>query len=303
MRATYEKHIEDFLSYIKDEKNLSKDTIRTYRSNLKPFFEWLSEIKDNGQLRLITSEDLSEYIVYRKATDELQSNSLNLIKNSVGSMYKYLIKKNLVTRNIADGVENQKVKKTVPKALTLDESIQMLDAVDEVNKREDVAAMRVKLMIRMFLFLGLRTSELINVKYDHMKNGNLTVFSGKGDKQRVLPMPSEVIDMIKEYTELKTKLGYISDYLFINNQNTRLSEVTVWKETKAIFEAIDKPDFSTHKLRSTFATTMWEATGDIYRVMELMGHSDVKTTKLYINASPESNSIAINKNPLLNRKG
>lgn len=301
MKTTYEKHIDDFLNYIKYEKNLSLDTIRTYRSNITPFFEWVSSRKETGQLRLITSEDLSEYIIYRKITDKLESTSLNLIKNSIGSMYKYLIKKNLVTKNISDEVENQKVKKTVPKALTLDESIQMLDAVDEVNKREDVAAMRVKLMVRMFLFLGLRTSELINVKYDHIRNGNLTVFSGKGDKQRVLPMPSEVMDMINEYIELKKRLGFTSDYLFINNQNGRLSTVTVWKETKALFEAIGKPDFSTHKLRSTFATTMWEATNDIYRVMELMGHTDVSTTKLYVNASPESNSIAINKNPLLNR--
>lgn len=303
MKNNYEKHIEDFLDFIKNERNLSDQTIKTYRSNISPFFEWLSDEKESGQMRLITSEDLSEYIIYRKNVDELQSTSLNLIKSSVGSMFKYMVKKGLVNKNIADEVENQKVKKTVPKALTFEESVQMLDAVDEVNSKADVSAMRIRLMVRMFLFLGLRTSELTDIKHNHIVNGELIVFSGKGDKQRVLPIPQEVLDLIAEYTKLKSSLGLNSDYLFVNNQNGSLSSVTVWKETKALFEQIGKPDFSTHKLRSTFATTIWEATGDIYMVMKLMGHTDVKTTEKYVNASSKARGIAINKNPLLNRKG
>lgn len=301
MKTNYEKHIEDFLDFIKNERNLADTTVKTYRSNISPFFEWLSEAKDNGQMRLITSDDLTEYIIYRKTEDELESTSLNLIKSSIGSFYKYLIKKGLVTKNITDDVENQKVKKTIPKALTLEESIQMLDAVDEVNRRDDIAAMRVKLMIRMFLFLGLRTSELTDIKHSHIINGELMVFSGKGDKQRLLPIPQEVLDLVEKYKQLKANLGFESNYLFVNNRDGKLSTVTVWKETKELFETIGKPDFSTHKLRSTFATSIWEATGDIYMVMKLMGHTDVKTTEKYVNASSKARGIAINKNPLLNR--
>jgi site-specific recombinase XerD len=155
-------------------------------------------------------------------------------------------------------------------------------------------------MFSTFLFTGLRKSELLNLKFTDVDIENLTIFvrQGKGSKDRVIPMSYTLAQTLKRYVNERTRLKKTCPEFFVSStQNRGYSEdglkylVMQVRKTSGI-------DFTVHKLRHTFATLMLEGGWDVFSLSKMMGHSDIKTTTIYLAASAEHLRGQMMKHPL-----
>lgn len=298
MKINYEKYIREYEKYATYELNLAKHTINSYVFQLGKFFEWVSINKDRHSIKSIQSDDLSEYIMLLTKNGK-KSSTTNAVRNSVSALYKYLLKKKIVSKNITTEVAQKKIPKRIPIVLKYDEQLELLKASNDPPFRDEITKARVRLAVRLFSFTGLRLDEISNLKFSDIDDWIVNVQSGKGDKQRTVPIPDEAIDLIKnlidEYKEFRISKKIDSDYIFVSNRKNKMSNTQMYNDIKALFKMIGRPDLTPHKLRATYATNLLEATGNIKYVAELMGHNSLATTEIYTQVSTKNKKDAVNK--------
>jgi len=197
------------------------------------------------------------------------------------------------------------VPKALPKALSESEARKLLECAQYLpipstyqnpafHKRRDVA------ILATFLFTGLRRQELLNLQMWDLNFGEniLMVRAGKGQKDRLIPLSFELKRLLHAYFEERKKADIESDYVFTTLQKQkRLSVRTLTRMFLRLKEA-SKIDFSTHKLRHTFATLMAESQCDAFALCDMLGHSDIKTTMVYVKSRSEHKRRQINNHPL-----
>ena len=212
----------------------------------------------------------------------------------------------LLETNPAQNLETPKLDKRLPKYLSLDDSKKLLEATEDnqsdENKERDVA------IITLFLNCGLRLSELvsINIKDIDFNENKLTVI-GKGNKERTIYLNKACVNALKNYLTVRPKEGVKVDSkgsnkaLFLSKRLERISKRTVqYLVNKELQRAgLDTSKYSTHKLRHTAATLMYQyGQVDIRALQELLGHKSISTTEIYTHVSNEQVREAVEKNPL-----
>lgn len=308
MKPNYEKYLELSTEYFRYELGHTEKTIKTYHSRIKLFFEWLT-IKEIPTIRSITSEHLSEYLSELKK-EGMSATSINLSKNSVSALFKYLIDKKKVNKNIAESVKAQKVPHKVPVIIQKEDLIKLLELTNNcIGKdgnylfRDEIARMRVKLAFRVLIFSGLRVGELVNLKIEDISKGVIFVRDGKGQKDRLVPIADKantiITELIDEYLELRKEKKISSEYLFVNYSGDKISETTMQGDMKKLFVEIDRKYLSTHKTRSTFATNVLKGNKDIKRVAELLGHTTTAPTEKYLLVDTDMKKEAVESMPML----
>ena len=315
--------LRDFLSYHETIKAHSKRTVDEYFLDLRNFFRYMKQIRDpalSGKsldeidimdvdldfVASVTLTDIYGYMTYLSRDRVQHHNSpnsdygLNAASRArkiatIRSFYNYLTNKTHQLReNPAKDIDSPKLQKTLPKYLTLDESIQLLDSVDGKNQERDYC------ILTLFLNCGLRISELVGLNLNDIQDDALRVL-GKGNKVRIIYLNDACQDALKRWLAVRRPIqGRDQNALFLSSRDERISRSMVHAMVKKRLGAagIDSTQYSSHKLRHTAATLMLQNGVDVRAVQEVLGHDHLNTTEIYTHIDNESLRVAAKANPL-----
>ncbi len=269
-----------FKAYLKLELGLSENSIEAYLNDVAKLNSFATEVsKDLPQLSL---EDLFSFMKWLTELG-LAERSQARIVSGVKAYYNYLVLERLVDASPAELLEVPKLTRKLPEVLEHNEIESMLETMDMSKP----SAQRDRAIIEVMYSCGLRVSELIGLKIndiDYLEQ--LVLVTGKGNKQRLIPIGSEALKHTQLYLnhirnqQAESKSG--AGILFLNNRGGALSRVYVFKLIKRLAaEAGIRKNVSPHTLRHSFATSLVEAGADLRAVQQMLGHKSITTTEIY----------------------
>ena len=314
--------VNSFLDYSITILNKSPNSVKEYNYDLSMFLKFMKihfkltketdfkkiGIKDFSldTIKKITLEDIHAFLSYLALNQGSKPATRARKISTIRIFFAYLSQKaKLIDENPAQNLETPKLDKRLPKHLSLDDSEKLLNVTldnNDENKERDYA------IITLFLNCGLRLSELtgINLKDFDFNNNTLNVI-GKGNKERTIYLNKSCLTAIKNYIEVRPKEGIKNDAkasnkaLFLSKRKERISNrmVQYIVERELLKAGLDTSKFSTHKLRHTAATLMYQyGQVDIRALQELLGHKSISTTEIYTHVSNEQVRDAVERNPL-----
>lgn len=306
--------IREFLIYLGTVKNKSQNTIKEYYLDLRTFFRFIkltrglvdkdtdfSEISiDDIDIDLIKSVTISEIYEFMNFTMTERKNSAKTRARKTSSLktfYKFHTHKSLrLKSDPTQNLEAPKVKKSLPKYLTLEESLELLNAVEGKYKERDYC------ILTLFLNCGLRLSELTSLNINSFKGEKQLIVTGKGNKERIIYLNEACVSALNDYKKVRPVSGVKDKYaLFLSRQNNRISPKTVQAMVNKYLHKIglDGAGYSVHKLRHTAATLMYQhGNVDIRVLQDILGHENLGTTEIYTHLSDIQMENAANSNPL-----
>lgn len=295
--------------YLLDLRTFARYIIAS-RQNISPESEDFSKIDisiaDSEFFKSIKTSEIYDFLFYTSTVRQnlwaAKARKLSAIK----ALYKYMtVKKNMQFENPAANIESPKPKKTLPKFLTLEESIMLLETIK--NDKESKTKLRDYTIVTLFLNCGMRLSELVGINISDIDRELRSMrVLGKGSKERIIYLNSSCRDALNEYLSwrLSPEKQSIEDKaLFLSNRDQRISAKTVqWMVYKYLdIAGLESKHYSVHKLRHTAATLMYQSGQVDVRVLkDILGHEQLNTTQIYTHVSNTSMSDAMEKNPLSN---
>ncbi len=315
--------LRDFLSYHETIKGQSKRTVSEYYLDLRMFFRFMKLVKnempyhtdletisikdvDLPFIEKISVTDVYDFLSYlandRPVNPDSVHSDLGISASSrarklsaIKSFYKYLTTRTKqLTANPVQDLEYPKIRKSLPKYLTLEQSSALLSSVDGPNKKRDFA------ILMIFLNCGIRRSELVGLNLTDVYADRLRVI-GKGNKERIVYFGSSCKAAIDDYLTERSQV-VLSDNraLFGSRDHNRISISAVHRLVKkhVLAAGLDSTKLSAHKLRHTAATLMLQNGVDVKTVQEVLGHENLNTTQIYTHIESTELKIAAEANPL-----
>ena len=267
------KYINKYLDYLRFERKLSDNTIKSYLNDLKDF-----DLYFDGKFIKLEYRDLSKYL---DSLEQLNARSVAHYITVISSFYSFLVDEKIIDENPCSNIIGPKIPKKLPNYLTEEEIDSLLD-VRLITPYD----YRNKAMLELLYASGVRITELINLKVSDVDFDNCFIrVVGKGKKERIVPITDVAIKYLKIYIEdyrnsiLK---NHDSEYLFISNTFKNISRQGFFKILKAECNrcGIEK-NVSPHVLRHSFATHLLKHGADLRIIQELLGHEDISTTQIY----------------------
>jgi len=266
-----------YLTHLASQRGLSPITISNYQRNLDEFIALLAptDIKtwpqlDTHQVRVLAKQLHQKGIKARSIATKL---------SALRSFLEYLVKQDQIKVNPARGVSAPKLDKPLPKNINVDDMDQLL-SIDE----DDPLALRDHCMMELMYSSGLRLSELVGINLQDIKLSEKEVMiTGKGSKQRLLPITTTAIDAIQRWLAVRSDFALDDEpALFLSKQKRRISarSVQMRMEKWGLQQSLPS-HVNPHKLRHSFATHMLESSGNLRAVQSLLGHADLSTTQIY----------------------
>ena len=312
--------LRDFLTYNETIKGKSSRSVEGYYIDLRTFFRYLLLVRgivpkdvefnkidinaaDIELVRSVTISDLYAFMVYCK--EELKNNTATRARktSTLRIFFKYMsVQTHQIPTNPAELLESPKVKQSLPKHLTLENSLELLNSVDGANERRDYC------ILTLFLNCGLRLSELCGLNLSDISSDGIMTVTGKGNKERAVYLNDSCKAAIKAYLAVRPNEGIVitdRNALFISRNHRRISPKTVQHIVKTYLKkaGLDGMGFSTHKLRHTAATLMYQhGNVDIRVLKDILGHANLGTTQIYTHVSDAQIKRAVDANPLSNVK-
>lgn len=303
----------EYLRYIDNVKNRSPKTVFEYSLNIREFLSFVLKDRkicddDNFDLRIcdedffksITLDDAYKYLSYCKNDKKNSATTRSRKVVAIRQLFKYLSdNRQILPNNPMKVLDTPKTQKSLPKYLTLEQSIELLKCVDGKNRERDYA------ILTIFLNCGLRLSELVGLNYKDIspENGTIMVL-GKGNKERIVYLNNACLSAIEVYMRVRPKDGVIDkDALFLSNRLKRISTRTVQHLVEEFLKksGLGNMGLSTHKLRHTAATLMYQyGDTDVLVLKDILGHENLSTTEIYTHIVDDQKKKAIENNPLAN---
>ncbi len=283
----WDESIKEFKIFIKLEKGLSENTEIAYLNDIQKLKEFIRKIKEYPlSPEHISSGHLSEFIRYIAELGVSEATQAR-ITSSVRAFFKFLFQNDYISINPAQMIETPHLSRKLPDVLSVEEIDAIIDAVD--LKRPD--GYRNRAIIEVLYSCGLRVSELVNLKLsDIFSTQKFIRITGKGDKQRLVPISEKALQEIGNYlnfvrNEQKIKEGF-EDILFLNRRGGKLTRNMIFIIVKELTQkaGIIK-NVSPHTFRHSFATHLVEGGADLRAVQEMLGHSSITTTEIYTHVS------------------
>lgn len=316
---TLPQSVIEFLNYLSVVKSKSELTVLEYASDLRLFFRYMLVYRglvdketefdkieisfiDLDFIKTIKISDAYAFLSYCRNERGNDNAAISRKVSTLRVFFKYLcVKMKQIPENPMEELESPKLKKSLPKYLTLDESVQLLESIDGRDKERDYA------IITLFLNCGLRLSELCSLNYTDIKSDGTLTVTGKGNKERTIYLNEMCIDAVKDYMKVRPVDGVKDkNALFLSGRKNRISPKTVQHLVEKYIEKSGLGDrgFSTHKLRHTAATLMYQKGGvDVLLIKDILGHENLATTEIYTHIVDSQLKNAVESNPLNKLKG
>ena len=274
-----EKQVKLFLSFLKDDKKLSENTLQSYRRDIEQYEKYVSENKIN--YLKATQETIIDYMDYLREENKKES-TISRSLASIRSFYQYLIRTKKIKKDPTSKIESPKINKRVPNILTSKEVELLLDQPKDV----DLKGTRDKAMLEFAYATGMRVTEMISLNIDDVKLDEGYVVCKGRNKSRNIPLGSMSLKALKEYME-DSRPYLIRDEeepaLFVNISGTRLTRQGFWKIVKYYKEqAHIEKDITPHVLRHSFATHLLQNGAELKAIQTMLGHSDISSTQVYM---------------------
>lgn len=314
---TLPKLVQQYLVYIEAIKGHSELSVLEYASDLRTFFRFISKLKglysmdtdddkidisllDINFMKNVQLTDAYQFLIYCK--DVRKNNEATRARRviSIRRFYSYLTDNlGLLDINPMKNLDIPKIKKSLPKYLTLEESEKLLSVIDGKYKERDYA------IITLFLNCGMRLSELVSINYTDIKSDGTIIITGKGNKERKVYLNTACLQALADYRKVRPNDGVKDRALFLSSRNQRISKRSVQQIVEKYLEkaGLGGRGLSVHKLRHTAATLMYQhGNADLLLLKEILGHENLGTTEIYTHISDDATRKAIDSNPLANEK-
>ena len=307
--------VQQYALYLRNIRGLSAHTVDEYCMDLRTFFRFIKRDRglsgaeknmeaisvndvDLDLIRSITTLDIFEFMNFVADSRNNMSSTRQRKSSSLKSFFKYLtVHEKLLMENPTENLTPPKKKKSLPHFLSLEQSIELLNAVEGPDKERDYC------ILVLFLNCGMRLSELVGINISDVLHNNSTIrILGKGNKERIVYLNQACLEAIESYLKVRPKDGVKDrNALFLSNRKTRISPKTVQFIVKKYLDKIglSGPGYSVHKLRHTAATLMYRhGHVDIRVLQDILGHENLGTTEIYTHTSSTQMEDAANANPL-----
>jgi site-specific recombinase XerD len=286
-----------FFDYSKYIKGFAQPTIKRYRHVINYFakFAGITEIEQ------VTQENSRNFFYHGRTNLYWTSNTFICYHKSLAVFFRWCVKEGYMEHNTMDDIEIPKLEKRLPNKLTKQDTSLIMEVVNNYPYQNKFLRFRNYAIFATFIMAGLRKKELLSLKLADVDVENLSIFirQGKGSKDRVVPINYSLAEILIRYLEERKRLNKTCPEFFTSyTLNTGFTQSGL----KRLLEKIIKASgikFNIHKLRHTFATLMLEGGCDIYSLAKMMGHSDIKTTTIYLAANIEHLREQVAKHPLI----
>ena len=272
------KWIDSFLAKLRNERNYSPHTLKSYSRDLRSLIAFCDE-QEIANWKDI-DDQLIRSLISKRHRQGLSGASLQRVLSTFRSFFKYLLIENIVKNNPAQNIQAPKTSRKLPSTLDVDSVSRLVEI-----KGDDVETIRDRAMLELFYSSGLRLSELSSLDSHDGKSclSGMIRVKGKGGKEREIPVGEKALTAMKAWLARRAELANENEpALFVGKQGKRIHNSVIQKRLKywAQKQGIDMNVFP-HLLRHSFASHMLESSGDLRAVQELLGHADISTTQIY----------------------
>jgi integrase/recombinase XerD len=280
MSLTWEHSIKDFENYLRLEKSLSENSIEGYNDDVLKLKRYFNEKGSDTSPDKVSYADLKAFLIWFNLENQ-NPRTQSRVLSGIRAFYKFLLIEGEIEENPASLLESPKTGMKLPEVLSINEIDRMIEVID-LSKPE---GHRNKAIIETLYGCGLRVSELTNMRLTDIHYGEgFVIVTGKGNKQRLVPISNKALKEIENYKHYRNRLPVIHDQniLFLNRRGSGLTRAmifTIIKELSA--KAGILKNISPHTFRHSFATHMIEAGADLRAVQEMLGHESILTTEIY----------------------
>lgn len=278
----WQQAIQDYKSYLKIERGLSQNSIDNYVLDVNKLINYLKD-KDIQESPLSISSEIVQQFIYDVAKD-LNARSQSRIISGLRSFFNYLIFEDYLKTNPLEQIESPKIGRKLPDTLSEEDINKLINAIDLSQPQGE----RNRAMLETLYSCGLRVSELVGLKISDLffDEGFLKV-TGKGDKQRfvpIVPHTQKLINIYKEQVRVHLPIQpNHQDILFLNRRGKQLTRAMIFTIIKQLAEKISlNKNISPHTFRHSFATHLLENGADLRAIQLMLGHESITTTEIYM---------------------
>ena len=283
-----------YLRHLTIERGIAENSLAAYRRDLTRYIDWL-EARGVADMASVTTNDVQAFVAWLRSPAErggldLAASSTARLASSVRGFHRFLDEEGEVSSDVTSEVATPSLPDRLPKALTVDQVTQLLEAAGG----EEPAQLRDRALLEVLYATGTRISEAINLDVDDViGDSDMIRVTGKGDKQRLVPLGSYARAAIDAYLvrarPIFSARGGADPALFLGVRGRRLSRTAAWNILQQIAERAELSEHvSPHVLRHSFATHLMQGGADVRVVQELLGHASVSTTQIYTRVTAEA---------------
>ncbi|GKV67902.1 tyrosine recombinase XerD [Sporosarcina sp. NCCP-2716] len=275
--------LQDYLHYLKVERQLADNTVVSYRRDLTAYVGWLAGRQTEPER--IDQQRILDYLHALKEEGK-SARTLSRHISSIRSFHQFLLRDQVLKTDPTVHLELPKLEKKLPRVL----SVKEIDRVIMAAGTDTLQNIRDTAILELLYGTGMRVSELIGMDTEDLNvtMGFARVF-GKGSKERIIPLGSTAVKACTEYLERvrpEFVSGSATDALFVNSRGGRLTRQSIWSLLQAVSEKAGlSRKLTPHMLRHSFATHLVENGADLRAVQEMLGHADISTTQIYTHVS------------------
>ncbi len=279
-----QKHIFDFLTYLRNERNVSPHTLRGYLSDL----EQLSAFLGNKELSAVDHQTLRRFIAHLMQ-GEVTKSSIARKLSAIRSFFRYLNREGILTSNPARLVATPRREHRLPAVLTADDAIRLMESPKAKKPADHDTMLRDRAVLETLYSTGIRASELIGMNREDIdRHDSLIRIRGKGRRERIVPIGVKALETIDAYLGCLTGSSDITA-VFLGPSGKRLTARTVQRILENHRKKLGlQQKASPHTLRHSFATHLLESGADLRAIQELLGHASLSTTQRYTHVNLDS---------------
>lgn len=289
---------EQFCEYSRSIRGYTAATVRRYKYVISSF----TRLMGISSLEQVNNALMRSLFLYGRTERKWSTRTYLVYQMTLLVFFRWCVQQGYMAANPVEGIESPKLEKRAPIIVTEKNALRILEIVENYPYESKFLRYRNQAIFATFLFAGLRKQELLSLKYADVDVENLTIFvrQGKGSKDRILPMSYTLAQSLKRYRDERNRQHKTCPEFFASsNRNLGYTDNGLKRLVVQVSKAVGFK-FTVHKLRHTFATLMLEGGCDIYSLSRMMGHSDIKTTTIYLSATAEHLRVQMQKHPLDN---
>lgn len=277
-------YINSFLAYLRIEKIASPVTIYDYNKELLRFSDFL-EYQNIFDINSISTRIIRQYFYYAKESRDLGSSTVSKIIAIIKSFFNYLEEDDIIIKNPSRKIKVPKKINKIPSVMSKYEVDLIIHSVDFAPSRYRRNTTRDRLILTLLYYTGIRRNELLNLNWSdlNLSKSTLIIRSGKGNKDRLIPLHKNVSFLLDKY--IKERLPINTDALIVGERSRRMCKCSFVNLLKMYLKisGLKKKRYTAHSFRHSFATHLIESGVDLFKVQSLLGHASLETTRVYIN--------------------